>query len=274
MSIDTKLRHLKKILKSMKSVVLAYSGGVDSSFLLSVANDCLGDTVLAVTAASETYTKDELLFAKTFCKRFHIRHTIIKTYELNNRNFSANPTNRCYFCKKELFGKLNAIARKSKFNYVVDATNADDMFDFRPGREAKKELGVRSPLVEAKITKKEIRSLSRRFKLPSWNKPQMACLASRIKYGERISAARLDRIEKAECFLRKRMRIDGNIRVRDYGQLARIEVDKKNIPLFLKKDGFVKALKQLGFTYVTVDLEGYRSGSMNSEMSSSRSRKR
>lgn len=263
MSIDAKLRHLKSIVMRMESIVLAYSGGVDSSFLLKVAFDCLGDRVWAVTAVSETYTKEELLFAKTFCKRFHIRHTIIKTHELKDRNFSANPTNRCYFCKKELFGKLNAITRKDKFHHVIDATNADDMFDYRPGSEAKKELGVRSPLAEAKITKKEIRLLSRRFKLPSWNKPQMACLASRIKYGERISATRLARIEKAERFLKKRMRINGNIRVRDYGKLVRIEVDKKNIPLFLKKDGFVKALKKLGFKYVTVDLEGYRTGSMN-----------
>lgn len=264
MSIDTKLRRLQGIIGAMESMVVAYSGGVDSSFLLKVAHDCLGKHVLAVTAVSETYTKEELIFAKAFCRRFHIRHRILRTHELTDGNFSANPLNRCYFCKKELFGKLKAIAEKEKFRSVVDATNADDVFDVRPGTKAKVEFGVRSPLAEANMSKKEIRLLSKRFKLPSWNKPQMACLASRIQYGERISAARLARIEKAERFLRRRLRIDGNIRVRDHGQWARIEVDKENIPLLLKRDGFARAFRQFGFRYVTLDLEGYRSGSMSS----------
>lgn len=267
MSTDKKLRLLKKIIQSMESVLVAYSGGLDSSFLLKIAKDCLDDKVLAVTAVSETYTKEELEFAKRFCKQFDIRHKIIRTRELMDKNFSTNPKERCYFCKKELFHKLKKIAYRNRIENIIDATNADDRSDFRPGAKAKKEAGVLSPLDKAGITKKEIRSLSKRMNLPSWDKPQMACLASRIQYGSRITRQRLKRIEKAEDFLRQKLGIDGNIRVRDYGKLARIEVDKNNIPLLIKRNGFYTRFKQLGFKYVTVDLEGYRTGSMNSTLS-------
>lgn len=262
-SLTKKLARLKNLFKSMGSVIVAYSGGVDSSFLLKVAKDCLNDKVLAVTAVSETYTKGELEFAKKFCKQLKIKHKIIKTNELNDENFSANPKNRCYFCKKELFSKLKEIAHRNRLRYVVDGTNADDSFDFRPGKKAKEELGVHSPLAKIHLTKEEIRVLSKRFNLVSWNKPQMACLASRVQYGNQITGRRLKRIENAEGFLRKKLKIFGNLRVRDYGDLARIEVDRSNISKFVRRNGFIKKLKELGFKYVTVDLEGYRTGSMN-----------
>lgn len=267
MSTDKKLKHLKKIIRNTESVLVAYSGGLDSSFLLKIAKDCLGNKVLAVTAVSETYTKKELEFAKRFCKQFDIRHRIIRTSELKDRNFSSNPKDRCYFCKKELFNKLKRIAYTNKIKNIIDATNADDRNDFRPGAKAKEEAGVLSPLDKSGITKKEIRSLSKKMNLPSWDRPQMACLASRIQYGSRITKQRLERIEKAEDYLRQKLGIDGNIRVRDYGKLARIEVDKINIPLLIKRDGFYARFKQLGFKYVTVDLEGYRTGSMNVALS-------
>lgn len=263
MTPNNKFKTLKNIIKKMGSVLVAYSGGVDSSFLLKVAKDCLGRNVLAVTAMSETYTKKELIFAKNFCKQYNIRHKIIKTFELDNENFNSNPKQRCYFCKKELFSKLKQIACKNKIKNIIDATNADDRSDFRPGRKAKKELDVHSPLDEVGLTKEDIRYLSKRLNLSSWDKPQMACLASRIQYGSKITKERLRRIQIAEDFLREKIGINGNIRVRDYGNLARIEVDKPNIPLLISKDGFLKRFKRLGFKYITVDLEGYRTGSMN-----------
>lgn len=263
MSIYDKLRKLNNIIKQMHSVLVAYSGGLDSSFLVKTAKDCLDDKVIAVTAVSATYTKEELDFAKKFCKQFNIKHKIIRTDELNNNNFASNYRNRCYFCKRELFSKLKAIARKNRIRNILDATNSDDKFDFRPGKKAKREFRVRSPLDEAGLTKKEIRIQSKKLNLPSWDRPQMACLASRIQYGSRITNERLRRIEEAERFLRKKLGSGANIRVRDYGNLARIEVDKPNISLLIKDDGFIKRFKQFGFKYITVDLEGYRTGSMN-----------
>jgi len=251
----------------MKSVLVAYSGGLDSSFLLKVTKDCLGDNVLAVTAVSETYTKKELEFSRSFCKKFNIKHKIIKTEELKNKNFNSNPKNRCYFCKKELFKKLRVIAFKNNLKNIIDATNTDDNNDFRPGAKAKEELNIISPLEKAGITKQEIRSFSKQMNLPSWNKPQMACLASRIQYGRKITKERLRRIEEAEDFIREKLRVNGNIRVRDYGNLARIEVDKPNIPLLIKQNGLVNRIKKFGFDYVAIDLEGYRTGSMNSALS-------
>ena len=267
MPTQKKLRFLKSAIKNMESVLVAYSGGVDSSFLLKISKDCLRGKMLAVTAVSETYTRKELEFAKGFCRQFNIKHIIIKTHELNNRNFNSNSRDRCYFCKKELFSRLKKIASKNRINNIIDATNADDRFDFRPGAKAKRELGVRSPLDEINITKREIRSLSKKFRLPSWDRPQMACLASRVQYGTTITRERLRRIEKAEDFIRENLGIGGNIRVRDYGDLARIEVDKSNIPKLIKANGFMMRLKRLGFRYVTVDLEGYRTGSMNPVLS-------
>jgi len=258
-----KIKVLKRILQDMGSVLIAYSGGVDSSFLLKVAGDCLKDKLLAVTAVSETYTKEELEFARRFCRRFNIRHKIIKTRELNNKDFILNTRQRCYFCKKELFSKLKDIALRNEIKYIIDGTNSDDRNDFRPGEKAKRRYNVRSPLDEAGITKKDIRHLSRKLKLPSWDRPQMACLASRMQYGTVITKARLRRVEAAESILRDKLSPKDNIRVRDYADSARIEVDKHNIPLLVESDGFVSKLKRLGFKSVSVDLEGYRTGSMN-----------
>ena len=258
----SKLEKLKKILKKMQSALLAYSGGVDSSFLLKVARDSLGDKLLAVTAVSPTYPREELDLAKETARRLKARHKIIRTSELENRNFVSNPVDRCYFCKKELFGKLKKIAHNNNLKYVIDASNVTDKKDYRPGARAKKELGIRSPLEEAGFTKNEIRRLSKKFKLRSWDKPALACLASRVPYGRPITPAVLSKVEKAEKLLRA-MGFQ-QVRLRHYDGLCRIEVDAANVETLIKKRNLIIAkLKPLGYNYITVDLEGYRTGSLN-----------
>lgn len=258
----SKLKKLKEILDSMGSVLVAYSGGVDSTFLLKIVHDTLKDKVLAVTATSATYPPDELVFSKKIARELGVRHKIIKTFELNNKQFVLNPVKRCYFCKKELFSKLKKIAKRNKLNFVVDASNLSDKDDFRPGEEAARELNIRSPLKEAGFSKDDIRKLSKEFGLSTWDKPSLACLASRIPYGRKISTAILSRIREAEKVLRG-LRFS-QVRVRDYNNLCRIEVLRKDIPrLINKRNWIVDNLKQLGYDYVTVDLEGYRTGSMN-----------
>ncbi|MDD4909277.1 MAG: ATP-dependent sacrificial sulfur transferase LarE [Candidatus Omnitrophica bacterium] len=253
---------LTAILKKMGSVVLAYSGGVDSSFLLKAAKDALGGDVLAVTAVSPTYSHGELQSAKKTARSLKARHLVIKTEEFNNPRFTGNPKNRCYFCKKELFGRLKRIAAKKDYRFVIDASNLDDDKDYRPGSIAGKEEGVRSPLKEAGFTKADIRRYSKKLRLPTWDMPSLACLASRFPYGRRITKAALRRVEKAEGHIRKLG--FAQVRVRDYGGLARIEVDKKRLPeLLTKRQTIVDKLKGLGYNYITVDLEGYRTGSMN-----------
>ena len=260
-----KLRKLKRILGEFGSVVVAFSGGVDSSFLLRVAKDTLPrKDILAVTAVSETYTRSELEQAKRFVKTLDLRHKIIFTDELKDVNFTKNPVDRCYYCKKELFRKLKGIARKNGLSFVVDASNLDDKKDFRPGSRAKLQLGVKSPLQQAGITKGEIRRFSKNLRLRTWDLPSMACLASRIPYGERICKSSLKRIEKAEAFI-KRSGIR-QVRVRHHNNIARIEVDKKDIKRFFSQrfcDRIIKYVKSLGFCYVVLDLEGYRTGSLN-----------
>lgn len=232
-------------------------------FLLKIAVKTLPkESLLAITAVSPTYPKEELVNAKQIAKLIGARHEIIRTYEGKNKEFTANPVNRCYFCKKELFTRLKEIAKAGKFRAVLDASNACDKFDFRPGSIAKKELKVRSPLQEAGFTKSDIRTLSRKLKLPNWDKPSLACLASRIPYGDKISPATLKRVNEGEFFLR------GlgfkQVRVRDYGRQCRIEVDNNRIrTLISKRNLVVDKLKKLGYNYVTVDLEGYRTGSLN-----------
>ena len=260
--INEKLKKLQEILKNMDSVIVAYSGGVDSTFLLKVAHDALGDDVIAVTAISSTYPKRELIDAKSFAQKIGVIHRIIKTDEMKNEGFSKNTTSRCYYCKKELFTKIKKIALTQNIKYVLDGSNADDKDDYRPGEKALIELGVRSPLKEAGLTKEEIRELSHKMYLKTWDKPAMACLASRFPYGIRITKKRLKQVELAEGFLSK-LGLN-QIRVRYHNEIARIEVAENDFDKILKnRKKITYYFKKLGFTYVTMDIEGYRTGSLN-----------
>lgn len=262
--MSEKLQQLKEIVSKMESVLIAYSGGVDSSFLLKVSSDTLGNKVVAVTAISPTYPSYETEDARKITEGLGVRHIIIKTGELKNPKFSSNPRDRCYWCKRELFLKLVALAKEYKLNYVLDGSNYDDIGDFRPGMKAANEFGVRSPLKEAGFTKSEIRTFSKRFGLDTWNKPSLACLASRFPYGMKITKENLIKVDKAEMFLRK-FGIT-QVRVRHHNKTARIEVLKEDIPKLSEerlRRQILSYLKKLGYSYVTVDLEGYRTGSMN-----------
>lgn len=246
----------------MKSVVVAFSAGVDSTFLLRVACDTLGENVLAVTAVSATYPGEELIEAKRIARAFGVKHLILRTREIENKNFTANPANRCYFCKKELFEKLIRIKSHHHLSAVIDASSLSDKDDIRPGEQAKRELGIRSPLQEADFTKPDIRRMSRSLRLPTWDKPALACLASRVPYGTIITPRILKRIEQAEGALKKMG--FRQVRVRHYGATCRIETEVKDIPRLLKRrKEIIAKFKNLGYCYITVDLEGYRTGSLN-----------
>lgn len=259
---NAKLNKLKDTLHRYGSVVIAFSGGVDSTFLTWVAHSVLPERVMAVTAASETYPEHEIKNAKTLAQQLGFSHIIIHTEELSDEKFRSNPPDRCYHCKKVLFTRLLQIAEKHGFPHVLDGTNFDDRLDHRPGMDAAKELGIKSPLLDAALTKEDIRTLSREMGMPNWDKPAQPCLASRFPYGEEISREKLVMVKEAEEYLRE-LGLEP-LRLRHHGNLARIETDPKAFCLVMgAADEVSKKLKQVGYSYVTLDLQGFRSGSLN-----------
>jgi uncharacterized protein len=266
-----KLEQLKQQLKKMERVAVAYSGGIDSTLLLKVAYDCLGDNAVALTAISASLPADEQDEAEAIVRQIGAPYVPIDTQETSNPNYLANAPTRCYFCKSEVYDELVDYARREEYNYVVDGTNADDVGDHRPGRQAARERGVRSPLQEVGLTKDEIRALAREMNLPNWDKPAAACLSSRIPYGTAITLQNLSQVEQAELAL-KQLGFQ-QMRVRHHDQIARIEVPPEEFELLLgQREQIIDKLKAVGYAYVTLDLTGFRSGSMNEVLVSANGR--
>ena len=262
--MKTKLTRLRSLLRETGGAVVAFSSGVDSTFLLRVAHEELGDRAVAVTVRSSTFPRRELDEAVAFCRSEGIRHEVIDTSELDIPGFAENPPDRCYLCKKSIFGRIMAFAQTNGFAVVLEGSNMDDDGDYRPGMRAIRELGVRSPLHDAGLTKAEIRALSREMGLPTAEKPSFACLASRFPYGERITAAGLERVERVEQWLRDSGLGLTQLRVRSHGDLARIEVPAGDIArVAARADEVAAAFKRFGFAYAALDLQGYRTGSLN-----------
>lgn len=263
-SANPKLLHLKRTLHDLGSVAIGFSGGVDSTFLAAVAFSALGQNAVAFTALSGSFPAREKKESASLAARIGIRQVFFESEEVDIPEFKTNPTNRCYYCKLELYSKLKQLAEKEGLRDVIDASNADDAGDFRPGLQALNELGIRSPLMEAGLTKQEIRRLSRQMALPTWDKPSFACLSSRFQYGDAITLEKLERVEQAEDLLQEMgFRI---LRARDHGSTVRLEVGEGEIIRFFDpelRSAIVKELKKIGYSFISLDLEGYRTGSMN-----------
>ncbi|NES02534.1 MAG: ATP-dependent sacrificial sulfur transferase LarE [Okeania sp. SIO2F4] len=266
--LTKKLEELKNIFTEMEKALIAYSGGIDSTLVAKVAYDVLGDRALAITAVSPSLLPEDLEDARIQAAVIGISHEQVKTNEMENKNYTSNPINRCYFCKSELHDTLKPLALKRGYSYVVDGVNADDLRDYRPGIQAAKERGARSPLAEIGISKFEVRQLAKDLDLPWWDKPAQPCLSSRFPYGEEITLEKLQRVGRGERYLRD-LGLK-NLRVRSEKDTARIEILPEKIKEFvltIDLPKLVEKFKEFGFIYVTLDLEGYRSGKLNQVLS-------
>ncbi|NJM99911.1 MAG: ATP-dependent sacrificial sulfur transferase LarE [Phormidesmis sp. RL_2_1] len=268
LNTPSKLIQLQAIFRKMDRALIAYSGGIDSTLVAKVAFDVLGDRALAVTANSPSLMPEDFADAKAQAAEMGIAHEVVETHEMENEQYTHNPVNRCYFCKSELYDTLRPLADKLGYPYLVDGLNADDLQDYRPGIAAAKERGVRSPLAEVGITKLDVREMSKQLALPWWDKPSQPCLSSRFPYGELITTEKLHRVGRAE----RHMQNLGyrNLRVRSDGETARIELMPEDIQSFMMQvdlPALVETFQRLGFVYVTLDLEGYKSGKLNRVLS-------
>jgi pyridinium-3,5-biscarboxylic acid mononucleotide sulfurtransferase len=262
--VELKLAQLRNLFVEMEQALIAYSGGIDSTLVAKVAYDVLGDRALAVTAKSPSLLPEELEDAIEQARSIGITHQIVETHEMDNPNYSSNPINRCYFCKSELHDTLKPLALDLGYGYAIDGVNADDLQDYRPGIQAAKERGARSPLAELGITKMEVREIAKSLGLSCWNKPAQPCLSSRFPYGEEITIPKLNRVGRAEIYLRRLGY--KNVRVRSTGDTAKIELPADLIQKFVANINLIElteAFQSFGFIYVTLDLEGYRSGKLN-----------
>lgn len=264
MSVIAKEERLRELIRALDSVIVAYSGGVDSSYVAYVANEELGPRAVCITGQSASLPSYQNAEIKSVVERFGFHHEIIRTDELENPNYSANNADRCYFCKDELYNKLEAVARSRGIEHILDGSTVDDLDDYRPGRQAAKQHAVRSPLIEVGLNKSEVRELSRRATLPTWDKPASPCLSSRIAYGTTVTIERLNKVDRGEEILREFGFRE--FRVRHHDTLVRLEIAASEMDRVLRKDvveQLAARFRELGFKYVTLDLQGFRSGSMN-----------
>jgi uncharacterized protein len=264
LKMETKARQLEALLKDMAGVLVAFSGGVDSSVLLAAAHEALGEKAVAATGMSASFPAHDMEFARSISAKLGARWITVESGELDDEHYKGNPPNRCYFCKKSLFSRLLKRAFEEGLPFVVEGSNTDDLHEIRPGMEAVHELGIRSPFLELGVGKEMIRRLAKHYDLPNWDKPSSPCLASRIPYGETITPERLQRIDRSEAQLRGMG--FRQLRVRDHGTLARVELVAEDIERFLDRrvrEAVVAACKDAGYTYVTLDLQGYRTGAMH-----------